>query len=182
MMKLKITLILLICVSGCLTFEWQPEYEVKYKVYVVNVIDGDTFDAIFPDGNVERVRLLGVDAPEKSAENNKPNEYDGITDLDCLAYWGIKAKKFAEKWIGGKDVYIEFDTAAGFKGYYGRWLCYVYLENGTDFNAELIKKGYARVYVEGEFSKENYYLTLQQEAMESSVGLWSCISRDTIFQ
>ena len=56
-------------------------------MHVVTVLDGNTFDAIFPDGDVERVRMLGVDTPEKSAEDNKPNEYDGITDLGCLAYW-----------------------------------------------------------------------------------------------
>ena len=71
-------------------------------------------------------------------------------------------------------MYIEFDSIAGFKGYYGRWLCYVYMQNNTDFNAELIRKGLARVYTEGECSKENYYLTLQQQAMNDNIGLWSC--------
>ena len=155
--------------------EWQPEYGIKYEIHVTNVIDGDTFDAIFPNGSIERVRLLGVDCPEKTASGNKPNEYDGITNLTCLAYWGIKAKDFATSWLQGKDVYIEFDSIAGFKGYYGRWLCYVYTQNNTDFNAELVRRGLARVYTEGECSKENYYLTLQQQAMNSSIGLWGCM-------
>ena len=155
--------------------EWQPEYGVKYEVHVVTVIDGDTFDATFPNGSIERVRLLGVDTPETTASGNKPNEYDGITDLDCLAYWGIEAKNFAKSWLEGKNVYIEFDASAGFKGYYGRWLCYVYMPNNTDFNAELIKRGLARVYEEGTCSKESYYLTLQQQAMNDRIGLWSCM-------
>ena len=157
--------------------EWQPEYGIKYEVHVTNVIDGDTFDAIFPNGSIERVRLLGVDCPEKAASNNKPNEYDGITNLICLAYWGIKAKDFAISWLQGKGVYIEFDNIAGFKGYYGRWLCYVYTQNNTDFNAELVSKGLARVYTEGECSKENYYLTLQQQAIDNRIGLWSCMPK-----
>lgn len=155
--------------------EWHPEYGVKYQVHVTNVIDGDTFDATFPNGSIERVRLLGVDCPEKSASNNKPNEYDSITNLTCLAYWGTQAKYFAENWLEDKDVYIEFDSTAGFKGYYGRWLCYVYTQNNTDFNAVLVRKGLARVYTEGECSKESYYLTLQQQAMNSKIGLWSCM-------
>ena len=183
-------IVLTVFAAGCITVEegkdeqlenhekeeWHPEYGIKYEVHVTDVLDGDTFDAIFPDGDVERVRILGVDTPEKSASDNKPNEYDGITDLECLAYWGMKAKYFAEEWIEGKDVYIEFDSIAGFKGYYERWLCYVYLENGTDFNAELVKRGYARVYEEGECSKEEYYLSLQQQAMENRTGLWSCMA------
>lgn len=158
-----------------ITLEWQPEYGIKYKVHVVTVIDGDTFDVVFPNGSIERVRLLGVDCPEKSADDNKPGEYDDITDLECLAYWGIEAMNFTKSWLEGKDVYIEFDELAGFKGYYGRWLCYVYLLNDTDFNAELLKRGLARVYEEGECSKESYYLTLQQQAMDARVGLWSCM-------
>jgi len=155
--------------------EWQPEYGVKYRVHVVTVIDGDTFDAVFPNGSIERVRLLGVDCPEKNADDNKLGEYDDITDLKCLAYWGIEAMNFAKSWLEGKDVYIEFDELAGFKGYYGRWLCYVYLLNDTDFNAELIKRGLARVYEEGTCSKERYYLTLQQQAIDAKVGLWGCM-------
>lgn len=154
--------------------QWQPKYGVKYQVHVIYVIDGDTFDAEFPNGSVERVRLLGIDCPEEATSNNKPNEYDGITDLDCLAYWGIEAKIFAKSWLEGKDVYIEFDSTAGFKSY-GRWLCYVYMQNNTDFNAELVKRGLARVYEEGECSKESYYLTLQQQAMDERIGLWSCM-------
>ena len=159
--------------------EWQPEYGVRYEIHVLTVIDGDTFDATFPNGSTERVRLLGVDCPEKSANDNKPNEYDGITNLTCLAYWGIEAKDFAKSWIEGKDVYIEFDSSAGFKGYYGRWLCYVYMQNNTDFNAELIKRGLARVYEEGDCSKESYYLTLQQQAIDNRIGLWSCIPEES---
>ena len=41
------------------------------------------------DGNRDRVRLLGVDAPETN-ERNKPNEYDGITDTACLNTWETK--------------------------------------------------------------------------------------------
>ena len=153
--------------------EWQPEYGIRYKVHVVSVIDGDTFDAEFPNRSIERVRMLGVDCPEKTADKNKPNEYDGIDDMNCLAYWGLKAKNFTISWLQDKDVYIEFDSLAGVKEYYGRWLCYVYVDD-VDFNAELIKEGYARVYEEGVCSKESYYITLQQKAMEDRIGLWSC--------
>ena len=132
--------------------EWQPEYGIKYKVHVVSVIDGDTFDAEFPNRSIERVRMIGVDCPEKTADKNKPNEYDGIDDMNCLAYWGLKAENFTISWLQNKDVYIEFDSSAGFKEYYGRWLCYVYYVyvDDIDFNAELVKEGYARVYEEGD--------------------------------
>jgi micrococcal nuclease len=152
---------------------FSPQFGVKYKVKVIDVIDGDTIDVILPNGSIDRIRMLCVDTPETSAERNKPYEYDDITDLECLEYWGKQAKTFATNTLEGKEVYIEFDDTAGLRGYYGRLLAYIYI-NGTDFTAELVKKGYARVYEEGECRKEAKYLQYQQQAMQSSVGLWSC--------
>ncbi len=58
------------------------------------------------------------------------------------------------------------------EGYYGRYLAYVYLENGTDFNALLVKNGLARVYKEGKCRKEAYYLQLEEIARANKTGLW----------
>jgi len=55
----------------------------------------------------------------------------------------------------------------------------VYYENGTDFTAQLVKLGYARVYTEGEFDKEDYYVELQQQAIENRTGLWGYESYKT---
>jgi len=144
------------------------------KVQVINVVDGDTIDVVFLNGTIDRVRFLGVDTPETSASGNKPNEYDHITDVECLASWGKKAKLFTKDYLQDKTVYIEFDSIAGKRGYYGRLLAYIYLENGTDFTALLVKKGYARVYTEGEFQKEWEYLLYQQMAESKKLGLWKC--------
>ncbi len=73
-----------------LTSDLELEYGVRYPVYVEYVVDGDTIDVILPNGTEERIRLLGIDCPETTPERNKLYEYDGITDLDCLAYWGDK--------------------------------------------------------------------------------------------
>jgi micrococcal nuclease len=150
-----------------------PQFGVRYTVKVVEVIDGDTIDVILPDGTKDRVRMLCIDSPEPYAEGNKPNEYDSITDLDCLEYWGKQAKAFAYSNLQGKEIQIEFDETAGLRGYYGRLLAYVYYDS-TDFTAELVKRGYARVYEEGECRKESEYLQYQQQAMQSNLGLWSC--------
>ncbi|AEK72220.1 nuclease (SNase domain protein) [Thermococcus sp. 4557] len=144
------------------------------KVYVIKVIDGDTIDIAFPNGTTDRVRFLGVDTPETSASRNKPNEYDHITDLKCLASWGVEAKFFTRDYLLNRVIYIQFDPDAGKRGYYGRLLAYIYLENGTDFTALLVKKGYARVYTEGKFQKEHEYLSYQRTAESKKLGLWGC--------
>ena len=44
---------------------------------VTHVVDGDTVDAQLPDGNVVRVRLIGVDAPERGecGTSERPNTW-----------------------------------------------------------------------------------------------------------
>ena len=177
-----ISIILIIIVTLSLTGcekNWTPKYGVKYRVEIVKVIDGDTFDAILPNGSIERIRLLGVDCPETTPENNKRYEYDNIVDLECLTTYGLEAKEYAENMLTNKIVYIQFDSLAGFKGYYGRWLAYVFLLNQTDFGEELLKHGYARVYIEGNFSKKENYLSIEYQARENKTGLWSCPSKET---
>jgi len=143
----------------------------KIKAKVVRVIDGDTI-VIEIDGKLEKVRLLGVDCPEIEVHRNKPFEYDAITNLTYLAEWGLRAKKFAEEYLKGKTVELEFDDIAGLRDRYGRLLAYVYV-NGTDFNALLIERGLARVYIEGKFEKKNEYLELEKFARVNKIGLWN---------
>lgn len=70
------------------------------------------------------------------------------------------------------------DESAGLRGYYGRLLAHIYY-NGDDFTAELVKKGYARVYVEGNCKKKQEYLQYQQQVMSAGAGLWgTCRSAD----
>jgi len=144
----------------------------KVLVYVTHVVDGDTAWVRFPNGTEEKVRFLGVDTPETEEDRNRPNEYDHITDLRCLTIWGLKAEQFTRDSIEHRQVYLVFDPISPRRGYFGRLLAYVYLINGTDFTAELVKKGYARVYVEGTFEKKEEYLRYQREAMERGLGLW----------
>ncbi|HIP25984.1 MAG TPA: thermonuclease family protein [Archaeoglobus profundus] len=168
-----IFLLFILLFTGCIQI-YEYKYGVKYKVKVIRVIDGDTIYVLFPDGKVEKVRLLGIDTPEKIAKANRPYEYDNITDLEYLAIWGKKATRFVENKLNNTYVYIKFDELAGFRDKYGRLLAYVYID-GTDFNAELVKLGYARVYVEGKFKKKLDYLKLEEEAKRLGKGIWSIL-------
>jgi len=149
------------------------EYGLRYKVQVIDVIDGDTIDVVLLDGSEERVRLLGIDSPEILASRNEPGEYDNITDLECLENWGIEAKHYVISIVEGNETEIEFDPKAGCRDTYDRLLAYVFYDS-SDLNAELVKRGYARVYTEEDFSRESEYITYQKEASESYIGLWDC--------
>lgn len=154
------------------------------KVQVTRVIDGDTIEVQSTSGNRDTVRLLGVDTPE-TFRANKPNEYSGVMDTVCLDRWGIAAKSFALENLQGRTVALYLDLEAGGNQNaeggltfdriftFGRLLAFVEVE-GQDFSAELVRRGLARVCTEGQSSREEEYIRLQQQAQENNAGLWSC--------
>lgn len=130
----------------------------RYKV--VSVIDGDTIKINY-NSSAKKVRLIGIDTPESVSPNKEKN-----------SIYGKEASEYTKNRLEGKDIFIEFDVQETDK--YGRLLAYVYLEDGTMYNKELIEKGYAQVatyppnvkYVE-EFKQ------IQEQARNNKVGFWS---------
>lgn len=161
-MRSLIALIFVLFFVSCVQTE-------RFECRVVKVIDGDTIVVDF-NGRIEKVRVLGVDCPEITPEKNRPFEYDNITNLTLLAEWGLKAKKFVEVYLDKRVIKIEIDPLAGYRDQYGRILAYVYVD-GKDFNAILLEKGYARVYISN-FKKLEEYLKIQRIAMLERMGIW----------
>lgn len=128
---------------------------------VTKVVDGDTFWIINTKGEEEKIRLIGINTPE--ARNT------GRTQIE---YFGKESSDFAKKILAGKSVRLEYDVQKYDR--YKRTLAYVYLEDGTFFNALLVKEGYATVatyppnvkYVE-------LFTALAIEARENNKGLWA---------
>ncbi len=127
---------------------------------VKRVVDGDTF---WVDDGTEKgmkVRLIGVDTPE-TVHPQKPVEF-----------FGKEASDFVRKLLEGQKVKLEYDVQE--KDHYGRALAYVYLEDGTFLNAELVKKGYAQVMtVPPNVKFSDLFLDLQKDARERNLGLWN---------
>lgn len=123
---------------------------------VKRVVDGDTF--IIEDNN-ERVRLIGINAPESVKPQEKPQPY------------GHTASRFLKKILNGQEVKLVFDVAPRDK--YGRLLAYVYLKDGSFVNAVMLKEGYAQVMtVPPNVKFANLFVKLQREAREAGRGLW----------
>lgn len=121
------------------------------------VIDGDTI-VVDVNGKEERVRLIGVDTPE-TVHPEKPVEY-----------FGKEASEFTKRMIEGKKVRLEYDWQRRDK--YGRLLAYVYLEDGTFLNAEIIKQGYGFAYTRFPFKYLEEFRQYEREARENKRGLW----------
>lgn len=152
----------------------EHDQEPEWTVSVERVIDGDTMEVRFPNGEIDTVRLLGVDTPETYGEND-PDEFEGVPDdvagADWLAQWGDRAAAFATEELADEEVRIAVDPSADRRGSYGRLLVYVYTDDGDSFNERLLENGLARMY-DTKFSERSTYEQLEAEAQRKGVGLW----------
>ncbi|MFW6248535.1 MAG: thermonuclease family protein, partial [Bacteroidota bacterium] len=89
-----------------------------------------------------------------------------------VEFYGKEASDFVKKMLEGKKVKLEYDVQE--KDRYGRTLAYVYLEDGTFLNAELVRQGYAQVMtIPPNVKFSELFLDLQKKAREGELGLWS---------
>lgn len=114
---------------------------------VVAVLDGDTIEVLH-QGKAERIRLRGVDCPEKKQP------------------FGQKAKQFTSMLVFGKTVTV----VPSEKGRYGRTIGDVFLPTGANLSYELVRAGLAWWYQQ--YSDDVVLAALELEAQLARRGLW----------
>ena len=107
------------------------------------VLDGDTIDVTIDLGfdlyKKERVRVAGVDTPEKRTRNLEEKEL-GIDATKWL-------KKELEDVLAGDDELIVRTELHGGVGKYGRLLGWLYVgDEQVSLNEQMITQGYAHAY------------------------------------
>ena len=135
---------------------------------IVYVYDGDTVKL----DNGERVRLIGIDAPE-AHENEKllrDVRHRHINGEAQLAM-GKEAARFTKALLAGQSVRLEFDVEQRDK--YGRLLAYLYLPDGTFVNAKIIREGYAYpLTIPPNVRHADEFKRWFGEARDAKRGLW----------
>lgn len=124
-----------------------PETAETSGYKVIAIKDGDTIE-ILKDGKPLRVRLLGIDAPEKNQD------------------FGSRARQFTSDLCFGKMVKLVVDGADR----YGRTVGTIFLPDGRSLNAELVRGGFAWHYKA--YSKDEKLARLEEEARSERRGLW----------
>jgi endonuclease YncB( thermonuclease family) len=121
---------------------------------VVGVTDGDTIRILDGNNQQHKIRLGGIDAPEK----NQP--------------YGTKSKSNLSSLVFNKQVTLE----CGKTDKYGRLVCVVMLE-GQDINLKQVKSGFAwhyRKYASEQTTKQRQdYEAAEGLAREQRAGLWA---------
>ena len=131
-----------------------------FTAKVHKVVDGDTIIVIGKSGNKFRIRLTGIDAPEKNQA------------------YGLASKFQLSSVISDKWVFLESNPKAG-KPYtvdsYKRVLAKVIL-NGTDINLLQISSGFAwhfkRYQNQQSPSDRVAYDHAEKNAKKNKLGLW----------
>ena len=139
-----------------------PAVSLSPLYVVFSVVDGDTIDVLI-DGKKERVRLIGIDAPEFGDEEHP---------AECFAQ---EALSEAKELLDGKIIRLVSDPTQDNRDKYERLLRYVFLEDGTNVNERMIAGGFAREYsylgIPYQYRQE--FQEAERDAKNKKLGLWA---------
>ena len=140
---LIISLLLMLCISS---------FAQRFQVKVVGVSDGDTFTAINRDNLQLKIRVYGIDAPEKKQA------------------FGNKSKEALSNLIFGKNIVIDVQS----QDKYGRFIAYTFAPSGEDVSLLMLNQGMAWHY--SEYDSSEKYAAAEQSARKKKTGLWSDVN------
>ncbi len=140
---------------ACVSCENQSTQDKELAVKDLRVIDGDTVEVLPKNsGQSERVRLLGIDAPEKKQA------------------FGKESKDLLERCVANHQIVVFYEK----KDRYGRLLGKV-MADGYDCNYNQVLYGMAWHYKKYQKNQTDYerkyYALAEKKAQELKYGLWS---------
>jgi micrococcal nuclease len=131
---------------SCEPAQTVPVEEIRLTVY--RIIDGDSFEGR-ANGQNYRIRLFGIDAPEKGQDFYQKSK----DRLGQLCKEGPIIIKIREK------------------DYFGRWVADAHTNKGEFINQTMVKEGLAWHFTK--YSKDPTLKKLETDARDSQVGIWS---------
>jgi len=145
----------------------EPVIDSSRLYQVTYIDDGDTF-RINADAYEVRVRMLGVNTPETVDTRKK---------VQCF---GPEASAQTKLLLKKQKVRLMFSPDRELKDGYGRYLAYVYREDGLHVNKYLLENGFAREYTVGTpYDRQTEFKAVQADAKNAMKGLWAkCVSKD----
>jgi len=121
--------------------------------YVIGIADGDTITVLDSGRQQHKIRLAGIDAPEKGQP------------------FGDRSKQNLAAMVFNKSVQVEWNK----QDRYGRTVGKV-MVNGVDANLEQVKAGqawwYEKYRMEQSPEDQRRYASAEQDARARRVGLW----------
>lgn len=138
-----------------------PISSVKTEALVTRVVDGDTIEVLL-SGEKKKVRLIGINSPES---------VDPRRAVECF---GKDASNHAKELLTNKTVFLEADSSQNDVDKYKRLLRYVWLDQETNFNRQMIADGYAYEYTyDLPYKYQSSFKQAQIDAQAAKKGLWN---------
>jgi len=125
-----------------------PQNEKAEIGKIIGIVDGDTYDILMEGNKTIRIRMEGIDAPEKG-----------------MPFYNV-AKKYLSALCFGKQVTLKISGNDN----HGRTLAFSYLADGKELSHEMVRAGLA-----WHFKKYNSDADLEQlevEARNLKIGIW----------
>jgi micrococcal nuclease len=146
----------LLCLLVLVTVPAAGAGRFELRGTVTRVVDGDTVDVRLAGERSERVRLIGIDSPERR---------------EC----GYAAATLRTRTLAlGRAVLLRGNRTQDTRDRHGRLLAYVWAGK-RDVGETLVRGGFARVYVfERPFLRLGAYRRAEQVGRLSQQGLWKC--------
>lgn len=116
---------------------------------VIKIIDGDTYDLLTDDKKTIRVRMEGIDAPEK----------------------GMPYYKASKNHLGSLCMNQRIEVVSTGEDKYGRTLAFSYLSDGAELGHLMIEAGMAWHFKK--YNDDEDLAALEIEARKNKTGLWA---------
>ncbi len=115
---------------------------------VIKIVDGDTYDILFDNQTTKRIRMEGIDAPERG-----------------MAFYKVSKDYLGELCFGQTVLINKTNTDR-----YGRVVAKTYLPNGKELGLLMIEAGYAWHFKK--YSSDAQLANAETEARNNRMGLW----------
>jgi micrococcal nuclease len=155
-LRRPLALLVFTVVAAAVAASAQPAREGAFTLRgtVTYVVDGDTLSVHLDDGRSERVRLIGIDTPERGG---------------CLSG---RATGQARRLAGDQRVVLRGDATQDTRDRYGRLLAYAWVR-GRDLGLQQVSSGLARVYVyDRPFQRLSAYRRAERVGRARTQNVW----------
>ena len=144
---MKIIIALILAAASCTSFADQIQGKV------IKVTDGDTVNVLTSDHETHKIRLSGIDAPEKKQA------------------FGNRSKQALAQLIDGKIITVDYNKLDKYQREVGKVTF-----NGKDVNLRQIKLGlawhYKKYEKEQDVEDRSVYANAEYLAQRDKLGLW----------
>ena len=158
--KIKLFLVISIClIFFFLTYNNVKSQEPKIISGIAKVIDGDTIRI-----NKDKIRLFGIDAPEKKQQCKKPFLTISVLTFNKDYQCGEMSTNKLKMKINKKFVMCKSDN----KDRYDRFIAECFIDK-NNINRWMVSNGYAVAY--RKYSKK--FVSQENLAKKEKLGLWA---------